>query len=757
MSADHTAVTTLAPELLRQLPIGVAVFDASRHAVVVNPAYCESFGLQPDAFPPGTSLEEIIRVGAHRGLYGPGDPEEQVREQLRADFSRPSWLLRRSFAGRTYDVHSNPLPDGGHVVCTVEVTALLEARTDAEAMTTRLSGAISTMRVGIAVFGPDGRLRLFNMRYSDLLGLPHDRLSRGMTMAEIQDLARRLDEYASADGQVFLAQRRDIDRRVATTVRRVRPNGQVIELSTDPLADGGWTVSVTDVSALTRAEDESRRRAGMLQGLLEAIPHGICVYGPDRRVTMFNPAYKEVMSGAPLAVGDKLEEVIRRRAEAGEYGTDDAARHFHTEMSHDISRPQVRRRVRPNGMAIDVRTAPLPDGGHVSVVTDVSPLAAAERALALRVGEMEAMLANIQHGIILWSAERRLIALNRVAEELLGLRPEPGEYYDDFIRRQHAHGVFGAGAAADALAVELISHNRHTPLRTSRPMGADGMIEIRSEPTQDGGFVTTLTDMSETRRTEAVLRQAKEAAESATASKARFLTTMSHELRTPLNAVIGFSDTLLRDRGSTDPAVVREYAEEINNSGKRLLLLVNTILDISRIEAGRYDLATDRVDFSRLVPTVLRQSRSAAMAGEITLLNDVPTDTPLVRGDERRMQQVLGHLVSNAVKFTDPGGTARVTTLVDENGDLLVQVSDTGIGIDEMDLDRVFEPFTQLDAGLERRYEGTGLSLYTSRAVVEAHGGTLLLRSRRSEGTTAEIRLPAQRVIGGEAERLASD
>jgi len=743
------------------------------------------------------------------------------------------------------------------------------------------------MRIGIAVFDAGRRLRLHNARYTELLGLPADRVERGMAFDDLSALAASLDEYTGSDGELFISRRRDLDRRTPTVERRVRPNGQVIEISTDPLADGGWTVSVADISALARAEDESRRRAGMLDGLLLAIPHGICVYGPDRRVTMFNPAYAEVMRGAPLAVGDTMEEVIRRRAEAGEYGADPAASHFKTEMGHDIGRPQMRRRTRPNGMTIDVRTAPLPDGGHVSVVTDVTPLVQAEQQVAARAremetmlanirhgivlwsadrrlvaanamaaelmdlppaflvpgleydklldtmhalgafgaepeasvdlrrfkehdrskqlinrrrsasgsildvrsdptpdggfivtftdvsslaraeedlerraGEMEAMLANIQHGIILWSSDKRLIAFNRVAAELSGPIPGgmvPGMHFEDFVRRQYAIGLYGDDESADTYRHRLIEHDRRLPMTARRRHGADGELEIRSEPTPDGGFVVTLTDISEGRRVEAELRMAKEAAEAATVSKARFLATMSHELRTPLNAVIGFSDAILRDRGGTDPAVVRDFAEEINGAGKRLLLLINTILDVARIEAGRYDLGTDRIDFARLVPAVLRQSRNAALAAEIELINDLPEDTPLVRGDERRMQQVLGHLVSNAVKFTDPGGHARITASLDEAGDLLVQVTDTGIGIAEENIDRVFEPFTQIEGGLERRFEGTGLGLYLSRALVEAHGGTLIIRSRLGEGTTAEIRMPSRRVIHGEPARLASD
>jgi len=265
-----------------------------------------------------------------------------------------------------------------------------------------------------------------------------------------------------------------------------------------------------------------------------------------------------------------------------------------------------------------------------------------------------------------------------------------------------------------------------------------------------GGYVVTYTDVTEARRAERELRQAVAAADEANAAKARFLATMSHELRTPLNSVIGFSDTLMRDRGTTEPAQVREYAEDINTAGKRLLMLINNMLDVARIEAGRFDLGTDRIDVKRMVQSCLRQHRSPAAAAEIALVDELPANLPLVRGDERRMQQVLTNLLSNALKFTEPGGTVTVSADIDPQGDLLLSVTDTGIGIAEDQIANVFEPFTQIDSGLARRFEGTGLGLYFSRALVQAHGGTLSLRSLVGEGTTAEIRMPARRLDGGE-------
>jgi signal transduction histidine kinase len=218
-------------------------------------------------------------------------------------------------------------------------------------------------------------------------------------------------------------------------------------------------------------------------------------------------------------------------------------------------------------------------------------------------------------------------------------------------------------------------------------------------------------------------------------------------LRTPLNVVIGFSDALLHESANPTRTRVAEFATQINEAGRQLLGLINSILDVARIEAGRFDLAADLVDIARLVRQGVRQSDAAAQAAELTLTADLPDDLPRLRADERRLQQALNHLLSNAVKFTEAGGTVSVGAVLEADGRLLLFVHDTGIGIPEADIERVFEPFTQLDSTLARRFQGAGLGLYVSRALVAGHGGELSLRSALGVGTTAEIRLPADRVI----------
>lgn len=732
--------------VIEALPVGISVVDPAQRVVLVNPAYCASLDLPPNSFPPGMPLVQALRATAYRGMYGPGDPETLAAETAALDRRRPGRLRRRTHNGRSYDLITAPLPDGGHVVCAVDTTALVAARTEAEASVTRISGALATWRAGFAVFQPDRTLLYANLRFAGLLGLPAGAVQAGVTLEAILDLIASREGYTGRDAETFIAAQRALDRSAPSAVRRQRGNGQVIWIGSDPLPDGGWTITVADITLIATTEDEAQRRARSLSIVLETIPHGVCVYGADRRVTMFNRAYSEVMTGAPLAIGDHMVDVIRRYAEAGEYGPGRPDRIAQEQLAFDINRPQMRQRQRPNGTTIDVRTAPLPDGGHISVVTDITPLIKAKAELSQRAEEIAVMLGSVRQGIMVWDAAKRLIASNGVAAALLnhppGLRT-PGRIEPEIIDDMLQRGEFGDDERGRAVAQALLNRDRSVPTEHTMTTRAGRILELRSDPTPGGGCVTTVTDVTEARGAEDELRRAKQAAEAANQAKSRFLATMSHELRTPLNAVIGFSDALLRESESPTPTRVAEFARQINESGRNLLGLINIILDVARIESGRFDLMSERVDIVRLVRAAVRQADAAAQAAEIALTTELPTTLPMLRGDERRLAQVLRNLLSNAVKFTEIGGSIAAGARLEPDGALLIYVRDTGIGIPGGELDRVFEPFTQIESTLSRRFQGAGLGLYMSRALVAGHGGTLALRSELGKGTTAEIRLPA--------------
>ena len=747
------------------IPVGLGVVDPLRRIVLMNRAFRESLGLPIDAFPPGTPVAEAVRASALRGVYGPGDPEAQVAAVMAVDRSHPGRLRRRTFEGRSFDLYNTPLPDGGYVVSAVETTSLLVDRGEAEAALAQTASALTTLRIGLAVFDPQRRLLLANPRFATLLSLPLDRLVAGFGFDAMLTLMATREEYASPDDAVFIAALRDAAFRSPWMTRRLRDDGRSIDVSFDPLPDGGCTIAINDITPQARAEDEAQRRARLLDLVLLNVPHGICVYGPDHRVAMFNDTYNKVMEGAPLQVGDTLADVIRRRAEAGEYGEGEPETVVATQTAYNIARPQMRRRVRPNGTAIDIRTAPLPDGGHISVVTDITALVQAEAESRRHAANMTTMLGNIRHGIMLWGPDRRLVASNPVVAELLDLPADfliPGQEEPEVIGALSRLGHFGTQADAAPEARRLLELDRSEPFGRELTTRSGRVLFAQSNPAPGGGWVSTFTDITRMRETETALRQAKERAEAANQAKSRFLATMSHELRTPLNAIIGFSEALAQESGTAPAALVAEFSGEINAAGKQLLSLINLILDVARIDSGRFEPDAEIVDVGRAIEIAVRQVESAARAGAVSIELSIPDDLPKLRGDGRRIAEVLSQLLSNAVKFAEPGGAVTVqagtvkigTVVVGQSEaahtpevDLFVSVTDTGIGIPEAELERVFEPFTQLDGSLSRRFPGAGLGLFTARAIVTAHGGRLHLTSRPGKGTKAKIILPHARIV----------
>ena len=236
-------------------------------------------------------------------------------------------------------------------------------------------------------------------------------------------------------------------------------------------------------------------------------------------------------------------------------------------------------------------------------------------------------------------------------------------------------------------------------------------------------------------------------AETANRAKTEFLANMSHELRTPLNAIIGFSEMIASDTaGPADDGKSQDYARDINNSGQHLLQLINDILDLTKIEAGRLDLNDQMVDLEMVVDSCLSMVRNRAEQGGLTIERRLPETACTLRADERKLKQIILNLLSNAVKFTPEGGTVTIGATVAPETGCVLRVADTGIGMARDDIPRALSPFTQVDGGISREYEGTGLGLSITKALVEMHGGTLDIDSEAGAGTTVTVRLPADRV-----------
>jgi len=244
------------------------------------------------------------------------------------------------------------------------------------------------------------------------------------------------------------------------------------------------------------------------------------------------------------------------------------------------------------------------------------------------------------------------------------------------------------------------------------------------------------------------LRLAKEKAEAANRAKSGFLSTMSHELRTPLNAIIGFSDMMVREvLGTIGNEQYRGYVADIHNSGTHLLQIINDILDLSRAEDGTLDLSEEVFDLRDTIRSVHGIISARISAGGLSAAVELPADLPLLRADERKTTQVLLNLLANAVEFTPRGGHVEIAGRFDPETGLILTVSDTGIGIAPEDLDRVLEPFEQVDSSFSRSHQGSGLGLPLVNAVMELHGGNLELRSEVGGGTQASVTFPVRRAV----------
>jgi PAS domain S-box-containing protein len=272
-------------------------------------------------------------------------------------------------------------------------------------------------------------------------------------------------------------------------------------------------------------------------------------------------------------------------------------------------------------------------------------------------------------------------------------------------------------------------------------------VPLRDEAGRINGVGTISIDISERKRLEAELVEANRAADRANRVKSQFFANLSHELRTPLNAIIGFSEVIAKELyGAAGNAAYVTYAKDVREAGHHLLEVINDLLDVAQIEAGALKLVSQTFELSHTLAAAIGMVSLPANAKRLRIHTAVEPGLPLVTADERRIRQVLLNLLSNAVKYSKEDGAIRIDAGLAADGGLAIAIADTGIGIAPADLEHVFRPFGRAQSAIVRAREGAGLGLPLSKALIEAHGGSLALDSTPGIGTTVRIRLPAERL-----------
>ncbi len=381
------------------------------------------------------------------------------------------------------------------------------------------------------------------------------------------------------------------------------------------------------------------------------------------------------------------------------------------------------------------------------ILTDINDRKRAEERLRDAVD-------SLADGFILWDAEDRLVMRNDAVGQMdpeMGEMLTPGVSFQQFVERRVSLGrIAQAMGREEAYVGERVAHHRNpTGEPFEQRLSSGRWIRMRERRTREGGIVSVRTDITALKEREVELLAAKAEAESANRAKSEFLASMSHELRTPLNAIIGFSDLLNSGHFGPLEGKQREYLENIHSSGTHLLELINDILDVSKVEAGRYDLHEEVFEPAETLAGCVALIEVRAQEKQLTVESIHSVAGLTIHADQRAFKQIALNLLTNAVKFNRAGGRVTVHTRVDGDGSYALAVADTGIGISNETRLRIFAPFQQADPTVSRRFEGTGLGLWICKALVEMHGGTIEIESEENVGTTVTARLPAARVVAG--------
>lgn len=507
-----------------------------------------------------------------------------------------------------------------------------------------------------------------------------------------------------------------------------------------------------DVTARRLELDALREANNRLQEAIDSVSQAITLWDPHGRLLLHNKRFEELFTPNAHLIrpGVQFERLLRANVEADLYGISGDAEEW------------VQARLRCRGDCADERdlTVTFADGRHFRVSEQKTPrgymVAAWVDVTEIRRVEqrLRDAIESVNEGFVLWDAEQRLVLCNSRYKDLSpadpaeacpaphGVRLE-GEYEQELpdgrwllgsYRRTSEGGIVGIRTDITLLKQQELK------LKTSEESLRVHVAELEEARSRLEAQTGALSELASR------YLAARDNAEEASRIKSQFLAMMSHELRTPLNAIIGFSEMI--ETQALGPVGVQryvEYARDVHTSGRHLLELINDILDMSKIEAGKYVLHRTEVDMTAVVRRCTRMVRLRADEAGIEIVEpgdgEMPPGGATVLADERALNQILLNLLSNAIKFTDRGGRVTVSTEIVAD-EMHIAVTDTGIGIAPEDLGRVGTPFEQIDNRHTRRHAGTGLGLALTRSLTEMHGGRIDIRSQLGVGTRVCVILP---------------
>jgi signal transduction histidine kinase len=493
-----------------------------------------------------------------------------------------------------------------------------------------------------------------------------------------------------------------------------------------------------------------------LRDVAETLSEGFLMYDAEDRLILCNSKFRELysLSSDVFVLGRKFEDILRAAADRGQYpeaiGRIEEWIAERLRQHRHLGEP-IERQL-PNGRWVKITETRTSTGYTVGIRTEITELKRREQLLRKSEEQLHQIVASLQEGFVLYDADDRVVMWNAkwtdIHKEVRDI-VKVGLSFEELARECVARRIYPeAHGREEEFISERVAHHRNPGQPIIRRHHDDRWYIIREVPTAEGGIFALSIDITDLKKAESAAEKARMEAEYANRAKSRFLTNMSHELRTPLNAIIGFSDIIQNEAlGPVGSVRYQDYAKDINQSGRHLLALITDILDLSKVESGMDELHEENINVGEITRSVVQFVRQRAERERIKLEIQAPDDPPALFADGRKVTQILVNLMTNAVKFTEPGGTVTIRIGCRPERGYVFEVADTGIGIAPEDIPRALSQFGQVENPRNQNHEGTGLGLPLTKALVELHGGCLDIQSEIGVGTTITVCFPAGRIV----------
>lgn len=743
---------------------GFALYDEDLRLITCNSAFAGLVPNVPEWRTPGLSLATITKAVANADAapnLSLGDVERYV-EYGSADGTRPDRPLEMQLGdGRWVQVEARKTAEGNTVVVYNDLTKLKEREDALSTAEKRLRDAVENQAGGFALYSPDLKLITCNSAFAKLVPQVAEWRTPGLSLeASLQAVAARggfkgLDETSGPKYvERWLRYMRDPDRPVELRIAKDR----WVQLEARKTADGNTVVLFSDLSALKQRERELAQAQLRLTEAIDNQSGGFALYDASLRLITCNTAFANIAPHVPewTRPGAELTDILTALAKRGGFpglervSVDDYVNYWLDYMAKP-DRPIQLYLGKDRWFQVEGRKTPA--GNTVVLFNDLSKLKQRETELATVQERLTQAIANLVDGFAYFDADERLVICNDAYANFMQRAPKaitPGYTLEEGLRERFAIGPpVAQGIDLERYIQGFLSLHRSGSANVEVPMNDGRFMRIRNRATPDGGIVVVVADISELRQRAVELEKARDIAESgrieaqaANQSKSTFLATMSHEIRTPMNGVLGMME-ILEHQGLNEDQ--RRTVGTMRDSAHALLRIIDDVLDFSKIEAGRLELEETAFSLSGLIESVVATFATQVQSKGLRLIAEIRPDSyDLLVGDPTRVRQILFNLLGNALKFTERG-SVRVEVGTSPVGDgrarVVLGVHDTGIGLDDEERGRLFQPFAQADTSTTRRFGGSGLGLSIVRRLAQLMGGDVAVSSRPGVGSTFEVSL----------------